>query len=246
MIPITSLNLNYISPTSIISTGLPELDQMFSAGGLYKGSSTLVTGSAGTAKTILAAYFALSSCHRDEPVLYFSFEESPHQLIRNMSTMGLNLQHYIDSGMLMIHASRPSLQGLELHLLTMYKMLESFKPRAVIIDPISSFMTIGNNSEVRNMLVRLMDTLKIMQINGLFTSLLHYGTEEQNDATIDAVSSLADTWLTVKNDERSTMRERNLLIVKARGMGHSNRMQRFVISDKGIRFINEREAYVTV
>jgi len=236
VIPVTSLRLDYKSSKEIISTGLPVLDKLFSGGGVFRGSSTLLTGTAGTAKTILAAHFAMSSCRRKEPVLYFSFEESPDQLTRNMATIGVNLKPMIKSGLLFIHASRPSLQGLEMHLLTLHKLLAEVNPRTVIVDPISSLITIGSSSEVRGMLVRLMDTLKTLQINALFTSLTHQQQNEHNDATVDAVSSLADTWINLRNESRDNERVRTLLIVKSRGMGHFNQPQDFTITSKGIRF----------
>lgn len=238
VIPVTSLKLDYKSSTEIISTGLPELDKLFSKGGLYKGNSTLITGTAGTAKTILASYFAMSSCKRKEPVLYFSFEESSAQLVRNMKALGLNFMPEIKSGLLFIHASRPSLQGLEMHLMMIHKLMAQIKPKTVIIDPISSLITIGDNSEVRAMLIRLIDTLKTHQMNALFTSLTHSGSNTLQDTTVDAVSSLADTWINVKNDDWDNQRARSLLIIKARGMGHDNNMKQFVITGKGIKFIN--------
>jgi circadian clock protein KaiC len=212
------------------------LDNAFSPGGIYRGSSTLITGNAGTSKTILAAHFAMSSCNRNERTLYFSFEESPNQLIRNMATIGIDFEKAIQSNLLHIQASRPSLLGLEMHLMVLNKLLVELKPRTVIIDPISSLITIGNNSEVRAMLVRLMDTLKINQINALFTSLTHDGYYEYNNSTVDAVSSLADTWIDLKNEERNHERVRTLLIVKSRGMGHSNSHKDFIITNKGIEF----------
>ena len=238
VIPITSLQLDYKSPTTIVSTGIPALDKSFSGNGIYKASSTLITGTAGTAKTILASYFAMSSCRRKERVLYFSFEESPDQLVRNMAAIGINLKSQIKSKLLYIHASRPSLQGLEMHLLIIYKLLKELKPRTVIVDPISSLITIGSTSEVRAMLVRLMDTLKMDEINAVFTSLTHSGTSEFNDATVDAVSSLADTWIEMSNGAKNNTQMRNLLIIKSRGMGHVNSPQNFTISDKGIQFLS--------
>ncbi len=237
VLPVTSLKLDYKSPKEILSTGLPELDNLFSVGGIYRASSTLITGTAGTAKTILASHFAMSSCKRKEPVLYFSFEESPDQLVRNMGVIGLNLKQQMKAKLLYIHASRPSLQGLEMHLLVINKLLTELKPRTVIVDPISSLITIGSSSEVRAMLVRLMDTLKINQVNAIFTSLTHANTSEFNDATVDAVSSLADTWINVKNEELNYERVRSLLIVKSRGMGHRNNSQNFIITNNGVKFI---------
>jgi len=238
VIPVTSLKLDYKSPTEVVSTGLPDLDNLFSEGGLYRGGSTLITGTAGTSKTILAAHFAMSACRRKEHVLYFSFEESPDQLLRNMQTIGMNLAPHIKSKHLYIHASRPSLQGLEMHLLVLHKLLADFKPKTVIIDPISSLVTVGSVSEVRAMLVRLMDILKTNEINAVFTSLTHQQTNEYNDATVDAVSSLADTWINLKNEERHGERIRSLLIVKSRGMGHYNNQKDFTITAKGVQFRN--------
>jgi circadian clock protein KaiC len=240
VIPVTSLKLDYKSSTEIISTGIPFIDKSLSNHGFYRGGSVLITGTAGTAKTIMAAHFAASSCQRKEPVLYFSFEESPDQLARNMATIGLNFKPMIKSGLLHIHASRPSLQGLERHLLVINKLIERVNPRTVIVDPISSLITIGTSSEVRGMLIRLMDTLKMKNINAVFTSLTHSGTSVFNDATVDAVSSLADTWINLTNEQtRGEERVRNLLIVKSRGMGHHNSKQEFVITAKGLKFIKQ-------
>lgn len=233
VIPVTSLKLDFTSSNQIISTGLPSLDMLFSRGGIYKNSSTLITGTAGTSKTILASYFAMSSCERNEPVLYFSFEESPDQLIRNMLTIGLDFRPVVSAKLMHIHSSRPSLQGLELHLLSLFKLIREINPKTVIIDPISSLITIGSSSEVRAMLVRLMDTLKMKEINALFTCL----TNNLIDSVTGDVSSLADTWINLSNIEEDSLRSRSLNIVKTRGMGHSNRAQYFNITNEGIQLI---------
>jgi circadian clock protein KaiC len=238
VIPITSLKLDYKTSTDIISTGLPALDKLFTSGGYFRGSSTLITGTAGTAKTILATYFALSSFQRKEPVLYFSFEESPQQLIRNSTSIGIDIQAQIDSGLLVIHASRPSLQGLEMHLVSLHKLIEDYKPKSVIIDPISSLITIGSNSEVRSMLVRLIDFLKMKNINALFTSLTHQVSGEYKDMTVDAISSLADTWINLRNEEKGKERVRSLLVVKSRGVGHFNHQLDFTINENGIQLLS--------
>ena len=235
VLPITSLKLEHSVSSEIISTGLPSMDKLFSTGGVFRGSSTLITGSAGTAKTILASYFALSSCQRKERVLYFSFEESPEQLIRNMHSVDIGLGKYSKAKLLHIHASRPSLQGLEMHLLLLHKLIRELKPRTVIVDPISSLVTVGSSSEVRAMLVRLMDMLKLNGISALFTSLRQDGKNNMPDPTEDAVSSLADTWIRLRNEEFSDGRVRSLLVVKSRGMGHSNAVNDFVITDKGVK-----------
>ncbi len=234
VIPITSLKLNYSIAEEVVSTGLPALDKLFGKGGFYQGSSTLITGTAGTAKTILAAHFALSGCRRNETVLYFSFEESPAQLIRNMQSIGMDLSECIASKSLIIHASRPTLQGLEMHLLTLHKLMNEYHPKTIIIDPISSLISVGSTSEVRAMLVRLMDLLKTQQINALFTSLTHNNENELKDATVDAVSSLADTWISMKNDDKEGDRQRTMMIVKSRGMSHYGNPLKFTVTDSGV------------
>ena len=235
VLPITSLKLEHRTSSEVLSYGHEGIDKLFDKGGFFKGTSALITGSAGTSKTILASYFALSSCQRKESTLFFSFEESPDQLIRNMTSVGIHLKPYVRSGLLTIHSSRPSLQGLEMHLLVLHKLIQELRPRTVIIDPISSLVTVGNTSEVRAMLVRLMDMLKIHQINAFFTSLTHEGRNDYNDLTVDAVSSLADTWIRVSNEEKNNARHRSLNIVKSRGMGHSNQLWEFTIENAGIR-----------
>ena len=237
VLPITSLKLEHPTSTEIVSTGLPGLDKLFTGGGYYKGNCALITGSAGTAKTILASYFALSSCRRKEKVLYFSFEESPDQLIRNMSSVGINLKQYVKSKLLLIHSSRPSLHGLEMHLLSLHKHIREFKPHTIIIDPISSLVSVGSRSEVRAMLARLMDMLKGHRISTLFTSLTQEQPIAYNESSEEAVSSLVDTWIKVRNEESKGNRVRSLYIVKSRGMGHSSEVKDFIVTDLGIKMM---------
>lgn len=238
VIPITSLKLDYSSSKEIISLGQSDLDNLFTKGGVYKGSSILVTGTAGTSKTILAAYFAMASCARKEKVLYFSFEESIDQITRNMATIGIDLKPFLEDGSLTIHASRPSLEGLEMHLLILHRLLNDFQPNTVIIDPISSLITIGNASEVRAMLVRLIDVLKVKGINALFTSLSSLSGDSNKDSTVEAVSSLADTWIDLRNSSIKGNRKRRLMIIKTRGMGHFNNFKEFKITNDGLVFEN--------
>jgi circadian clock protein KaiC len=238
VLPITSLKLAHTTSTEIISTGLPGLDKLFHEGGYYRGNCTLITGSAGTAKTILAAYFALGSCKRKEKVLYFSFEESPEQFVRNMASVGINLKPYIRSKLLLIHSSRPSLHGLEMHLLSLHKYIREFKPDTVIIDPISSLVTIGSKGEVRAMLARLMDMLKMHQISSLFTSLSQEKSIFGNALAEEAVSTLVDTWVKVRNEESNNNLIRSLYIEKSRGMGHSSEIRDFIVTDKGIQIMS--------
>lgn len=238
VLPITSLKLEHKVSNEVIPTGIPGLDKLFGAGGLYRGNCTLLTGSAGTAKTILSAYFALNSCKRGEKVLFFSFEESPNQLIRNMHSIGIDLQPFVDSKLMLIHSSRPSLHGLEMHLLSLHKYLYEFKPQTIIIDPISSLISVGNPGEVRAMLARLMDMFKTHQINTLFTSLSQEKSDNYNESSEESVSSLADTWIKVRNEESNGDRVRSLLIVKSRGMGHSSGVKDFIVTNEGVKMIN--------
>ncbi|HEV7230081.1 MAG TPA: circadian clock protein KaiC [Bacteroidia bacterium] len=238
VLPITSLKLDNEVSSEIVSTGVPGLDEMFKAGGFFRGSNILITGTAGTAKTTIAAYFAGKQCNKKERVLYFAFEESPQQLIRNMRSLGLDIEPHIKKGYLQIHSSRPSLNGLELHLLTLRKLIKEFKPSTVIIDPISNLITVGNEHEVKSMIVRLIDMLKINNITAMFTSLSKQTDQVRPDMSEDTVSSLVDTWLTVRDIEGLGERNRGIFIVKSRGMGHSNQVREFVITDKGIQLLD--------
>jgi circadian clock protein KaiC len=238
VLPITSLRLEHQVSGKIVSTGIAGLDKMFNRGGFYQGSSILISGTAGTAKTTLASYFVQETCRHNGKVLYFAFEESPNQLIRNMQSVGIKLRPYIDNGLLQVHSSRPTLHGLEMHLLTLNKLVQQFKPQCVIIDPISNLISIGTISEVRAMLVRLIDLLKLNNITALFTSLTQQNVSSTNELTEESVSSLVDTWITVRDVEGNNERNRGLYILKSRGMGHSNQVREFVITDKGIKLLD--------
>jgi circadian clock protein KaiC len=238
VLPITSLKLNNKVSSEVISTGVPGLDEMFDGKGFYRGSNILVSGTAGTAKTTIAAYFADAQCKQKHRVLYFAFEESPQQLIRNMSSIGINLEQHIKKGYLQIHSARPTLNGLELHLLNLRKLIQEFKPDAVVIDPISNLTSVGNPHEVRSMMVRLIDMLKIHNITVLFTSLSKQYDGRIPDPAEDSVSSLVDTWITVRDMEGIGERNRGIFIIKARGMGHSNEVREFVITNRGIQLLD--------
>ena len=238
VLPITSLKLDNAVSSDIVSTGVPGLDEMFERGGFYRGSNILVSGTAGTAKTTIAAYFADQQCKKKEKTVYFAFEESPQQLVRNMKSIGIDLEQHINNGFLQIHSSRPSLNGLELHLLTLSKLIKDFKPTTVIIDPISNLITVGSIHEVRSMLVRLIDMLKINNITALFTSLNKQNENFRPDLAEDSVSSLVDTWITVRDMEGVGERNRGIFIIKSRGMGHSNQVREFVIKAEGIKLLD--------
>lgn len=239
VLPITSLQLDNDVSSDIIPTGVPGLNEMFNGNGFYRGSTVLVSGTAGTAKTTIASYFAMEQCNRKERVVYFAFEESPQQLVRNMKMVGIDLEKYVKNGSLQIHSSRPSLNGLELHLLTLRKIIREFQPTTVIIDPISNLIAVGTEFEVRSMLVRLIDMLKFNNITALFTSLnKQYVSMVHPDLAEESVSSLVDTWITVRDMEGIGERNRGIFIIKSRGMGHSNQVREFVISAKGIELLD--------
>ena len=237
VLPITSLKLDNEVSSDVISTGVPGLNEMFHGGGFYRGSNILISGTAGTAKTTVACYFANEQCEKNEKTIYFAFEESPHQLVRNMKSIGIDLQKHIKKGILQIHSSRPSLNGLEMHLLTLRKLIKEFAPTTIIIDPISNLITVGSEHEVRSMLVRLIDMLKAHNITALFTSLNKQTDNFRPDLAEESVSSLVDTWITVRDMEGVGERNRGIFIIKARGMGHSNQVREFVITGQGIELL---------
>jgi len=237
VLPITSLGLKHEVSDEIVSTGVDGINEMLGLGGIYKGSSVLVTGTAGTAKTTFVSSFANQSCIDNKRCLYFAFEESENQLIRNMSQVGINLQQHVDNGLLKISATRPSLNGLEMHLLTIHKMIEEFRPDCVVIDPISNLIAVGNFIEVQGMLTRLIDFLKTKQITTIFSALI---TPRGNnlELTEEGISSLIDTWILVRDVEGIGERNRGIFIIKARGMNHSNQVREFIITNHGIKLLD--------
>jgi circadian clock protein KaiC len=239
VLPITSLALNHEVSSERISTGIPRLDAMLGGKGFFRGSSILLTGTPGTGKTITSSCFAAAAAQRGERVLYFSFEESPNQIIRNLRSIGLRLEPLVKRGLLRFHSARPSLYGLEMHLATMFKEIAEFQPEVVIMDPITSLMAAGTDSETKAMVTRLIDFLKASQVTSLFTSLTHGGHALQQSEI--AMSSLMDSWLLLQDYEGNGERNRVLYVIKARGMSHSNQVREFLISDRGIDLV---DAYI--
>lgn len=236
VLPITSIGLNHKASTQRISSGIPRLDTMFGGKGLYRGSSILVSGTAGTGKSTIAVHFVEAACKRGERALFFAFEESQDQIIRNMSSVGIDLEKFVRKGVLKFHNARPSSWGLELHLAIMHKYIDEYDPTVVVVDPITNFLTIGDSIETKSMLTRLIDFLKTKQITAMFTSLASAGSEREQ-AEVD-VSSLMDTWILVKNIETNGERNRGLYILKARGLAHSNQVRELVVTDHGIELID--------
>jgi len=232
VLPITAIDLNYPATRDVVSTGIPRLDAMLSGYGYFRGGSLLVSGTAGTGKSSMAAHFASAACRRGEHCIYFAFEESPDQIVRNMRSIGVDLGGWAEKGLLHFAAFRPSSFGLEVHLSTMLRMIDETKPQVVIVDPVSSFMAAGTELDARSMLMRMIDLLKSRQITALMTSLTAAGhAVEQSEV---GISSLVDTWLVLRNMEQAGERTRALSIVKSRGMKHSNQVRELVISDDGV------------
>jgi circadian clock protein KaiC len=239
VLPITSLGLNHKVSNERIATGIPRLDGMLGGRGFFRGSSILLTGTPGTGKTIIATNFAQAAALRGERALFFSFEESPNQIIRNVHSIGLRLEPLVKRGLLRFHAARPSLYGLEMHLATMFKEIEEFQPAVVIVDPVTSLMDAGTDAESKGMVTRLIDYLKGGQVTSLFTSLTQGGHALQQSEM--SMSSLMDSWLLLQDFEGNGERNRVLYVLKARGMAHSNQIREFLISDRGIDLV---DAYI--
>jgi len=236
VLPVTSLGLNYSSSLERISTGIPRLDTMLSGKGYFRGSTVLVSGTAGTGKTSIASQFVEAACTRKERVLFFTFEESPSQLVRNMCSIGIDLNPWLKTGLLQFHATRPTHYGLETHLATSIKMINDYEPNVVILDPINAFVIGENHTEVKIMLLRLVDFLKMKRITAFFTSLTSAG--ENMEITDIYISSLIDTWLLLRDIEIGGERNRGLYVLKSRGMAHSNQIREFKLTDHGIELLD--------
>jgi circadian clock protein KaiC len=239
VLPITSVGLGYDVSSEHVASGIPRLDFMLGGKGFYRGCSGLISGTAGTGKTSFVASFASAACNRGERCLYFAFEESTKQIIRNMRSIGIDLEPFIDQGLLRVHAARPTLYGLEKHLLVMSNLVSNFNPDVVVVDPISNLVTIGSDIEVKSMMARLIDLFKSKQITSMFTSLT--GGESSNLPSEYGVSSLMDTWIMLQNRDEGGERNRNMFILKSRGMAHSNQTREFLLTDAGVDIL---DAYV--
>ncbi|MEJ2706936.1 MAG: circadian clock protein KaiC [Anaerolineales bacterium] len=239
IMPITSIKLDYSAPLERVSSGISELDAMLEGGGYYRGSSILVSGTAGTGKTSIAAHFVDAACRRGERCLFFAHEESNCQILRNMRSIGIDLEPWIQQGLLNIQSARVSKQNMESHLLKSHQLVESFHPNVLVIDPVSDFMAIGTPEDVKSMLIRMIDSFKSNGITTLFTHLTKGADHEQS--TEMGISSLIDTWLLLRYLEANGTRSRNLYVLKSRGMDHSNELRNFQITDHGIQlqeFVN--------
>jgi circadian clock protein KaiC len=236
VLPVTSLGLQHEVSEERISSGVPRLDTMLSGEGFYRGTTILVSGTAGTGKTSLAASFVDAACRRGERCLYFSFEESQDQLVRNMRSIGLNLEQWTKKKLLQFHSSRATFYGLEMHLAIIHKIVQEFQPRVVVLDPVGSLIQAGNRRDAHTMMIRLIDFLKQRQVTAFLTNLTSGG--EALEKTDVEISSIVDTWLFMRDIELDGERNRALYVLKSRGMGHSNQLREFLLTPQGIDLLD--------
>src|SRR5580700_3320285 len=239
VLPVTSMELKQAARDDRVSTGVPALDTMFGGKGYYRGSSILVSGTSGTGKTSLTAHFVDAACGRGETCVFFSFEESASQIVRNMRSIGIDLGRWIDKGLLHFHTARPTTFGLEMHLVKIHKIIKEFHPSIVVVDPVTGLLHAGTASETRSILLRLIDFLKEKEITALMTTLTG-GSDAQEQTEVD-ISSLVDAWLLLRDIESRGERNRGLYILKARGVAHSNQIREFLLTDHGVEL---REVYL--
>ncbi len=239
VLPITSLGLQHEVSDERVSSGIPRLDVMLGGDGFYRGSTILVSGTAGTGKTSLSTHFIRAACERGERCLYLAFEESPGQLVRNMRSIGVDLRKYVKKGLLNIHSSRATFYGLEMHLALIHKIVQQFKPQIIVIDPVGALMAAGTRRDANLMIVRLIDFLKVRGITAMLTNLTT-GGEALERTDID-ISSIVDTWLLLRDIELGGERNRAMYVLKSRGMKHSNQLREFLLTDHGVELL---DAYV--
>jgi len=239
VLPVTSLGLQHEVTTDRIPSGIARLDTMLGGKGFFRGSSVLVSGTAGTGKSSISAHFVDAACRRGERALYFAFEESPSQIMRNMRSIGIDFEQWVDQGLLRFQATRPAFAGLEMQLTMIHKATVNFNPQVVIVDPLNGFIIGDNMTEVKSMLTRLVDFLKTKKISSMFTQLISSGAMQGTDDL--AVSSMIDTWLVLRDIEVGGERNRGLYIIKSRGMAHSNQVRECLLTDRGVELC---EVYV--
>jgi circadian clock protein KaiC len=235
ILPLTSLQLQHTVSNERVSSGVPDLDEMLEGKGYFRGSSVLVTGTAGSGKTTVAASFVDAACRRGERCLYIDFEESRDQVARNMNSVGIDLDCWTEKGLLTHEAWRPTQFGIEMHLLRIHKFIDKVKPQCVVIDPITHLLNGSSDKEVCSMLMRLLDFLKVIGVTALFVSLTSGGDELEQTAV--GISSLTDTWILLRDVELNGERNRCIYVLKSRGMAHSNQLREFVLTDRGIKLL---------
>jgi len=234
VLPVSAMKLNHAVFNERVSSGIPDLDAMLEGKGYYRGSSILVSGTSGSGKSSTAAHFAEQTCREGKRCLYVAFEESQAQAVRNMGSVGIDLETPIKKGLLRFEAWRPTQNGLEMHLLRIHKLVEEHQPDVVIIDPVTN-LTVGTINEMHSTLMRLIDFLKSRGTTALLTSLM--GKDRDLEQTEVGISSLIDTWIFLRDVELNGERNRCLYVLKSRGMAHSNQVREFVMSKEGVQLL---------
>ena len=235
VLPLSAAAMDYKVSNLRISTGIPELDVMLGGKGFYRGSTVMLSGTSGTGKSSVAACLAYATCQRGERCMYFSFEESEAQILRNMRSIGMDLAPHVEAGLLQFHASRPTVHGLEMHLVKLHRLIDEFKPGVVILDPVTNLATAGNVNDSNSMLIRLIDFLRKKGITAFFISLTSGG--KTAESTDEGMSSIVDTWLLLSDLEAGGERNRAMYVLKSRGMPHSNQVREFLITSRGVRLV---------
>lgn len=235
VLPLSSASMDYKVSNLRMSTGVPELDVMLGGKGFYRGSTVMLSGTSGTGKSSVAACLAHATCQRGERCMYFSFEESEAQILRNMRSIGMDLAPHVEGNLLQFHASRPTVHGLEMHLVKLHRLIDEFKPSVVILDPVTNLATAGNVNDSNSMLIRLIDFLRKKGVTAFFISLTSGGRAAE--ATDEGMSSIVDTWLLLSDIESGGERNRAMYVLKSRGMSHSNQVREFLITSRGVRLV---------
>ena len=236
VLPLTVSSMDYSVSSERASSGIVGLDEMLGGKGYFRGSTILLSGTAGTGKSSVAAHLADATCRRGERCMYFSFEESPAQILRNMRSIKVRLEPHVRRGLLQFHSTRPTVHGLEMHLVRMHKLIEAFKPSVVVVDPVSNLQSAGNLEDSTNMLIRLVDFLRKKRITAFMISLSAGGRFQES--TEEGLSSMVDTWLLLRDIELGGERNRVLYVLKSRGMAHSNQVREFLITSQGINLVD--------
>jgi circadian clock protein KaiC len=232
VLPVTSAGLSHSISDEVVSSGIVGIDAMLGIGGYFAGSSVLLSGPSGTGKTTFGSKFVDAACRAGKRAIYFSFEESPEQIVRNMHSVGLDLDAHVKSGLLRFESARPSLFGLEMHLVLMIRQIEEFDPSVVVVDPISAFR--GSESEIHATLLRLVDYLKVKGITVVFNNLVNGERDDRNEQSL---SSLMDVWIGLHDLQANGERNRGLFVLKARGMSHSNQIREYRLGSDGVTLI---------
>jgi len=236
VLPVSSLGLDHKASNQRVSSGIPALDTMLGGKGFFRGSSVLVSGVAGTGKSSLAAHFVQAACQRGERALVFASEQSRDEIIRNMRSIGIDLEPWVKRNLLQFQTVRAGFCGLEKHLVMMHDETARFSPRVVVIDPITNYSSLGDPDEVKAVMTRMVDLFKSRNISAMFTSLTAAGQDLED--SVVGVSSLMDTWLLLRNLETNGERNRGLHILKARGMAHSNQIRELQLTDRGVQLVD--------